>query len=190
MNIFDWLAVNFDLPILEWIANNLRNPFLDFVMPIITVLGDAGIFWIACAVLFLIFPKTRKMGLTMGASLLIGLLLCNVTLKPLIGRVRPYAFSEEYMHYLMIGLQSDGSFPSGHTIASFEAATAICIYNRKLGTVALVLAVLIAFSRLYLFVHYPTDVLTSVVLGVGIAFLANFLVKKGYAMWEARKQKA
>lgn len=190
MDIWSWLAVNFDLPILEWIANNLRNPFLNFVMPIITMLGDAGIFWIACAVLFLVFPKTRKMGLTMGVSLLIGLLLCNVTLKPLIDRVRPYDYSKEYMQYLMTSIHHDGSFPSGHTIASFEAATAICIYNKKLGTVALVLAVLIAFSRLYLFVHYPTDVLASVVLGTGIAFLGKFLVNKGYALWEAKKQKA
>lgn len=189
MGIFETLAVNFDLPILEWMATNLRNPLLNFVMPIITMLGDAGIFWIACAVLFLIFPKTRKMGLTMGVSLLIGLLLCNVTLKPLIDRIRPYDYSQEYMQYLMTSVHHDGSFPSGHTIASFEAATAICIYNKKLGVVALVLAVLIGFSRLYLFVHYPTDVLTSVVLGVGIAFLGNFLVNKGYAIWEARKQK-
>ena len=91
---------------------------------------------------------------------------------------------------LLVDGLHDFSFPSGHTIASFEAATALLLGNRKLGIPAMILAVLIAFSRLYLYVHYPTDVLTSIVLGIGIAFLGTFLVKKGYALWESRKQAA
>ena len=86
--------------------------------------------------------------------------------------------------------QHDFSFPSGHTIASFEAATAIMLHNKKLGIVAMILAVMISFSRLYLYVHYPTDVLTSVVLGIGIAFLGTFLVKKGYQLYESKKKTA
>ena len=193
MTVLEWLAVNFDLPILDWIAANIWNPVLDVVMPIITLLGDAGIFWIACAAVMLFIPKLRKTGLAMGAALVIGLLLCNVTLKPLVGRIRPYDFQMEHFGNeikLLIDAQHDFSFPSGHTIASFEAATALLINNKKLGIPAMVLAVLIAFSRLYLYVHYPSDVLASVVLGIGIAFLGNFLVNKGYALWEAKKQKA
>ena len=192
MDIWSWLAENFDLPILDWIAAHLWNPVLDAVMPIITLLGDAGIFWIACAVVMLFIPKLRKTGLAMGAALVIGLLVCNVTLKPLVGRIRPYDYQLEHLGNeikLLIDAQHDFSFPSGHTIASFEAATVLMINNKKLGIPAMILAVLIAFSRLYLYVHYPTDVLTSVVLGIGIAFLGNFLVNKGYALWEARKQK-
>ncbi len=186
---FEMLALKFDFPILDWIAANLRCGFLDAVMPIITLLGDAGIFWIAVAVVLLFFPKTRKIGLTMGAALLIGLLVCNVTMKPLFARIRPYDLKAEMGQSitLLIEAQHDFSFPSGHTLASFEAATAITIYNKKWGIAALVLATLIAFSRLYLYVHYVTDVLFSVAAGIGIAFLAAWLVKKGYALYERKK---
>ena len=191
MDIWSFLAESFDLPILEWIAANLRCGFLDVLMPLITLLGDAGIFWILCSVALICIPKYRKIGLSMGISLLIGLLVCNVTLKPLVGRIRPYDY--QLLHFqkeiaLLVEGLHDFSFPSGHTIASFEAATALLLGNKKLGIPAMVLAVLIAFSRLYLYVHYPTDVLTSVVLGIVIAFLGTFLVNKGFSAWESRKK--
>ena len=193
MDIWSYLAESFDLPILEWIAANLKCGFLDAVMPLITLLGDAGIFWILCSVAMILIPKTRKTGLSMGISLLIGLLVCNVTLKPLIGRIRPYDYQMQHFQkeiILLVEGLHDYSFPSGHTIASFEAATALLIGNKKLGIPAMILAVLIAFSRLYLYVHYPTDVLASIALGIGIAFLGTFLVKKGFSLWETRKQAA
>ncbi len=193
MDILSYLAENFDLPILDWIMENLWCPFLDFLMPLITLLGDAGIFWIAMAVVLLFFPKTRKIGLGMGAALLIGVLVCNVTLKPLVARIRPYDYQLEHFGKvipLLIEAQHDFSFPSGHTIASFEAATVLMIHSKKAGIPALILATLIAFSRLYLYVHYPTDVLASVVLGIGIGFLGNWLVSKGYSLYESRKATA
>ncbi|MBQ8359423.1 MAG: phosphatase PAP2 family protein [Oscillospiraceae bacterium] len=184
MDVLSYLAENFDLPILEWIAENLYCGFLDAVMPIITLLGDAGIFWIAVAVVLLFFPKYRKIGLSMGAALIMGLLVCNVTLKPLIARPRPYDYQLEHFGKaveLLIATPHDFSFPSGHTLASFEAATVLLIRNRKMGIPAMILACLIAFSRMYLYVHYPTDVLFSVVLGIGFAFLGTYLVDKAYA---------
>ena len=90
--IFAWFAVNFDLPILDWIAEHLRCGFLDAVMPLITVLGNGGIFWIALSVVFLLIPKLRRAGLAMGIALLMGLVVCNLTLKPLCARIRPYDF--------------------------------------------------------------------------------------------------
>lgn len=193
MDVLSWLAENFDLPILDWIAANLWCPVLDVLMPIITLLGDAGIFWIACAVVMIFIPKYRKMGLSMGVALMIGLLLCNMTLKPLVARIRPYDYQlKEFgkVIELLVATPHDYSFPSGHTIASFEAAVAILIHNKKLGVPAMILAVLIAFSRMYLYVHYPTDVLASVVLGTAIAFLGTWLVHKAWAAWEARKKTA
>ena len=181
--IFAWFAVGFDLPILDWIAKNMRCGFLDAVMPIITLLGDAGIFWIALSVVFLLIPKLRKAGLSMAIALLMGLVVCNMTLKPLCARIRPYDFYGEAMQ-LLVATPHDFSFPSGHTIASFEAATALAIHNKKLGIPALVLAGLIAFSRLYLYVHYPTDVLVSIVLGIAFAFLSTWLVRKGIAAYQ------
>lgn len=188
--VFSFFAEQFDLPILDWIAANLYCPFLDTVMPLITKLGDAGIFWIAVAVALLIFPKTRKIGLSMGAALLIGLVVCNLTLKPLLARIRPYDYQLEHFGRtikLLVATPHDFSFPSGHTLASFEAAIALTVYNRKWGIPAIVLAAVIAFSRLYLYVHYPTDVLFSLLISVGIAFLACWLVKKGYALYEVKK---
>ena len=190
MNPLSYLAEHFDLPILDWIAEHLHCGFLDAVMPVITALGNGGIFWIALAVVMIIIPKYRKAGLSMGLALLMGLLVCNVTLKPLVARIRPYDYQWAQFGKtvsLLIAAPHDYSFPSGHTIASFEGATALLLHDRKLGIPAMALAVLIAFSRLYLYVHYPTDVLASVVLGVGFAFLGSFLVKQGFRLWEQRK---
>ena len=173
MDIFSFLAENFDLPILDWISEHLQCGFLDKTMSLITHLGDGGIFWIAIAVVLMFIPKYRKAGFSMGAALLIGLLVCNVTLKPLVGRVRPYDLQAEMgvTINLLIDAQHDFSFPSGHTIASFEAAVVLLKNSKKMGIPAMILAVLVSFSRLYLYVHYPSDVLVSVVLGTLFAFL-------------------
>ena len=155
--LLDALAVSFDLPILDWIAANLWCPVLDTLMPIITLLGDAGIFWIAVSVLFMLTKKYRKTGIGMMLALMMGLLVCNIWLKPTIARIRPYDFKEEHLGVivnLLIEKQHDFSFPSGHTIASFEAAVVILLGGRKLGIPAMILAFLIAFSRLYLYVHF------------------------------------
>ena len=184
MDIWSLMAEGFDLPILDWIAANLWNPVLDKIMPLITVLGDAGIFWIVCSVILMLIPKTRKAGFSMGLALLMGVVLCNITLKPLIGRIRPYDYQWEVYGRtieLLIEAEHDFSFPSGHTIASFEAAFALLLGNKKLGIPAMILAVLIAFSRRYLYVHYPTDVIASIILGIGLAILATWIVGK---LWD------
>ncbi len=175
------LAVSFDLPILDWIQANLQSPLMDTIMPIITMFGDDGIFWIACAVILLLIPKTRRTGLGMGIALAMGLVICNIILKPVVGRIRPYDFQEQYNNVIipmLISGLSDFSFPSGHTIASFEASVALLCGNKKLGIPALILAFLIAFSRLYLYVHYPTDVLFSMVIGTIFAFVGYWLAGK------------
>lgn len=100
----------------------------------------------------------------MGAALLMGLIICNITLKPIIGRTRPYNVNTAFDNLLVKEL-SDGSFPSGHTLASFEAAVVLLMCDKRLGYPALGIAIAVALSRLYLYVHYPTDVLTSVLLG-------------------------
>ena len=185
------LAVSFDLPILDWIQNTLQCAFLDKVMPLITVLGDGGAFWIACAVLMMLLKKYRKAGFSAALALIFGLLICNLYLKPTVARIRPYDFQEQMgvIINLLIEKEHSLSFPSGHTIASFEAATAILLRHKKLGIAAMVLAILIAFSRMYLYVHYPTDVIASVFLGIGLAFLASWIVNKASAAIDAKKAK-
>lgn len=191
--MLSYLAENFDLPILEWIAANIKCAFLDAVMPIITKFGDGGVFWILVAVVLVCLPKHRRAGLGMGIALLLGVLVCNVTLKPLIARPRPYDYQLANFGQtisLLISAPRDFSFPSGHTLASFESATALLLYDRRFGIPAAVLAVLVAFSRLYLYVHYPTDVFCAMVLGIlfGLAgyLLSGIVMKKVRAKKEAK----
>ena len=190
-NLLTTLAVSFDLPILDWIQNTMQCGFLDTIMPLIIVLGDGGAFWIACAVLMMLLKKYRKTGFSAGLALIFGLLLCNIFLKPTVARIRPYDLQEQMgvIINLLIDKEHSFSFPSGHTIASFEAATAILLRHRKLGIAAMVLAILIAFSRMYLYVHYPTDVIVSVFLGISLAVLASWIVNKVAAVIEAKKAK-
>ena len=162
----NWLN-EYELPILWWIRENIANPFLDVVMPIVSSLARHGEFWIALALILLCFKKTRKAGVAMGIAMACGFLIGNLGLKNLFARIRPYDMVEVEM---LVEHLSDFSFPSGHTLVSFNAAIALHHYQRKWGVVALVLATVIALSRLYLFVHYPTDVLAGVLLAVGIAW--------------------
>ena len=179
--LLDSLAVSFDLPILDWIQANLQSGFLDTIMPIITLFGDAGIFWMACATLLLLTRKHRRTGLGVWFALALGLLVCNIILKPMVGRMRPYDFQMEHFQVaidLLIDKESSLSFPSGHTIASFEAATVMLLNSPLLGIPALILAIAIAFSRMYLYVHYPTDVIFSVFAGILFGIIGNLIAKK------------
>ena len=152
-----------EIHILDMIQN-LRTPIGDVVVPLITRLGDAGIIWIILTVLLLIIPKTRKTGVIMMAALLVDVLLCNVFIKNLVARTRPFDVNTAVQ--LLVAKPRDYSFPSGHTAASFASVTALYLAReKKMWKAALVLAVLIALSRLYLYVHYPTDVLGGMLLG-------------------------
>ena len=179
--ILNNLAVSFDLPILDWIQANLQSGLMDTIMPIITMFGDAGIFWMACATILLFTRKHRRTGLGVWFALALGLLICNIILKPAVGRMRPYDFQMEHFQVaidLLIDKESSLSFPSGHTIASFEAATVLLINSPVMGIPAMILAVLIAFSRLYLYVHYPTDVIFSIFAGILFALIGDMIAKK------------
>ena len=180
LNVLNQCAVSFDLPILDWIQANLQSPFMDKFMPFITVFGNGGIFWIAWSVLLLFFPKTRRTGLGMGFALMMGLIICNIILKPGVARPRPYDMQAEMgvIIDLLVKRSHDFSFPSGHTIASFEASVVLLMNNKKMGIPAFILAILVSFSRLYLYVHYPTDVLVSVVLGTLFALIGNFIAQR------------
>ena len=165
----------FELGILDFIQNTFRCAFLDVFFPIVTKFGDGGIFWIAVSILFLCFKKTRRTGLMMGMALTLGLLVGNLTLKPLVARIRPYDLNPAIE--LLVPALSDYSFPSGHTLACFECATVLMIRDRRIGIPALALGILVALSRLYLYVHYPTDVLCGLVLGVLFGFLGVYLIQ-------------
>lgn len=164
-----------EIQILDWIQS-LHGPVGDVFWPLVTRLGDAGGIWILLAVVLLLIPGTRKSGVILAAALCVDLVLCNRILKPVIARVRPFDVNTAVS--LLIPRPGDFSFPSGHTAASFTAVAALYFAGeKKLWKPALVLASLIAFSRLYLYVHYPTDVLGGMALGVIAGFMGCVIVK-------------
>ena len=164
----------------------IHTSFLDTFMISITKLGDAGIVWIILTVILLLIPKTRKSGVYMAVALIADLIICNVILKPIVARIRPYSINQT-VHLLVTPLK-DYSFPSGHTAASFESVSALYFAGRKrMAAGALIVSVLIAFSRMYLYVHYPTDVLGGLIIGLLCGWIADMIIQK---VMEKRSRKS
>ena len=156
--------------ILLWIQNNIRNEVLTPIFKFITTLGNAGVIWIVLSVGLLIPKKTRRVGVLALVSLLFSALINNVILKNVVARTRPYDVIEGLTS--LVGAQKDYSFPSGHTGSAFAAAVVMVRgLPKKFGIPILVFACLMGLSRLYVGVHYPSDVLTGVLIGTGIALL-------------------
>jgi len=145
-------------------------------MVFFTTIGDYGLVWISLSLALLAFPRTRSTGLVSLLALAIGTLAGDVVLKPLIQRARPFV-DLPHLH-LLIPKPGSYSFPSGHTTASFAAATVLGHDLRRLAPVIWTVAGLIAFSRLYLLVHYPTDVLAGIVLGLSSGYLTLKLARR------------
>lgn len=156
---------NIDREILLFIQEFFRYDFLNPIMKFITTLGNGGAIWILLSLCLCINKKTRKIGIVSLCSLAFCFMINNIILKNLVLRIRPYDQFPEIIR--LVQKPHDYSFPSGHTCSSFAAA---CIYYRyfdkKYGIAALVLAALIGFSRLYVGVHFPTDVLVGMMIGI------------------------
>ena len=175
-----------EIQILHWFET-LHNPITNPIFYVITTLGNAGWFWIVLAVLMLtVLPKKyKKAGLTMAIALILSLIFCNGIMKHLWARPRAFwvvgqnfVVGNEFENlYGIFNSIHDYSFPSGHSSASIAAAVSIFMWRKKEGSAALVLAALIAFSRLYFTVHYPTDVLVGTITGALYGVAAYFIVK-------------
>ena len=176
MNTFLQSVQNLDGEILLQIQQHLRTDMLTPLMKFVTFLGNGGWFWILCAVVLLAIPKTRKTGYAAVLSLIFGVIVTNLLLKNIVARPRPFAEIEALIP--LIAKPTDFSFPSGHTTASFAVALVMLrILPKKIGIPAVVLAALVAFSRLYLGVHYPTDVLVGFVVALVGSLLAVWIVR-------------
>jgi len=167
---------NLDNILLIFIQENLRNNILDFIMPMITKLGDVGAIWILITLVFLSRKKYMSMGIMLMIALIASTLVGSLVLKPLIARPRPFELNPDIV--MLISLPTDYSFPSGHTSAAFASAAVLLMNHKRFGIYALILGSLIAFSRMYLFVHYPTDVLAGILLGTAAGVLSVFFLKK------------
>lgn len=160
--------IQLDGNILLWIQDNIRNDFLTPIMRFITGLGNAGIIWIAIALFCLYFKKTRNVGMLVILSLIGSLVINNIIIKNLVARIRPYEVIEGLE--ILIQKPVEFSFPSGHAASSFAAGVILFLScPKKYGVPALILAFLIGISRLYVGVHYPTDVLGGMITGTLIA---------------------
>lgn len=155
-----------DWTILNWIQDTFASPFMDFIVPKITALGNGGFIWIAIGVCLLITKKYRKTGIFVLVGLLIGLIIGNGIVKNVVARPRPCWINPDFP--LLIPCPTDFSFPSGHTQSSMIAATILTMANKKWGYVVIPLAVLISLSRLYLYVHFPSDILAGAIMGITI----------------------
>lgn len=170
--------IDFELSILDGIQDVMGSTFFDKFWEFFTHLGDSGMIWIAITLLLLVFKKTRKIGIICAISLVFSLIFTNLLLKNLVGRLRPYTYND---FMILIKEPHDYSFPSGHTSASFAVAFVMLKERFKLNRYniyipVLILAILVSFSRLYLYVHFPTDIIGAIV----IAYLCSYLARLIY----------
>ena len=199
--------MSWDAGFLLYIQEYIRSDFLNPIMKVLTHSGDKGILLIVLILAFLIIPRTRAIGIMSTISIAIEALLNNVLLKNLIARTRPYDEIEGLIN--LVGRQSDYSFPSGHTGAAFAVAGAMLVvalfglpmiektgeFKRedlsltfKLISVILIMyATLLAFSRMYVGVHYPTDVLCGLLLGLGTSAVAYLIYQVAIKKIHERK---
>lgn len=176
-----------EFAILDFIQNHLRTPVGDAVIPWITRLGNGGILWVAIGLLLLIPQKHRRTGVLVLAALAIEYLLCNVWLKNAVAAPRPCDLNQSVQ--LLIARPGDYSFPSGHTGASFAAVTALRLGREKYWYLALIPALLIAFSRMYLYVHFPSDILGGIPVGCISGLLAGGLTGV-FEKWYGKRKRS
>ena len=197
--------LQFDRDLLIGIQHTLNADWLTPVMKAITMLGEGGCFWIALCLVMLIIPKTRRLGIICSASLALTFVVCNIGIKPLVNRTRPWVTFEEVKAFLPP--PGDASFPSGHS-ANFMGpswAMFLATYPEKIGSrksyedvnclgwkgsgidpkmahriaiIMIVLSLLVGLSRLYLGMHYPTDVVCGLLIGMICATIVHTIIKK------------
>ena len=171
------MITDLDIRFLTFVQEHLRTAAATPFWKFITLFGDAGIFWIRLTLILLLWKRTRKAGLACTISLVLDFLIVNILIKNLVARPRPYDLFQHITS--LVGEMSDFSYPSGHTAASFACSLVLVrMLPKKYGVPLVVLSCLIAFSRLYLGVHYPTDVIGGFLIGCLTSWIACRVVQK------------
>ncbi len=171
------MLTNLDGNLLLWIQENLRVDFLNGFWEFVTSWADGGILWIILGVIALVSKRTRPVGVAMLLALVINHVATNMILKDIFQRPRPFVTFSEIIP--LIDKPGSFSFPSGHTSTSFAAAFAVFFMekNKKYAIPGIVIAAMIGFSRMYIGVHYPGDILGGIIVGIVSAFAASAIVK-------------
>lgn len=163
-----------ELSVLEWF-DSIHGSVLDPIMVGITYSATSGLIWFVMGFLMTCSQKWRRCGVSVIVAVILAYIVVDVALKPLVCRERPFDVSD---FDLLIAAPDTWSFPSGHTASAFAGATAILIHNRRWGVVAMVYAVLVGVSRLYLCVHWPTDVIAGAIIGIAVAVIAVWFMSR------------
>lgn len=182
---------------LIWVSENLHgSSFFNYIMKFFTMIGDKGIIWLAIAVILLCFKRTRKCGVFLIIVVAISWVVSNIILKNVYYRARPFTENQvmqDFLNSINLTLPDGSSFPSGHAAASFASAIFLTLNYKKNACWAYPLAVIIAFSRIFMCVHYPTDVLAGAIIGTIIGLVIYALMKafnKGYDKYKEVKKQA
>ena len=177
----------FELGLLQALQG-IRNPFLNGFLPIFSYAFELGALWLILAIVLLFFPKHRRLGISILVAMGIGLVICNGLIKPLVMRDRPFWLAELPQNYVPAPL--DYSFPSGLSTHSMIGACVIAVYHPKWSFAVFPIALLTAFSRVFFFFHFPTDVLVGMAIGALIGVLVALFTKKWLAQpfyWRGKK---
>lgn len=178
---------NWDVSVLQYIQHHMQNDCLTPVMRFITSLGDRGILWIALVLILLIFKQTRRAALTAGISLVITFIIVNLILKPSVARIRPYDSVPALIP--LVNRLKDYSFPSGHTANGFAVALPLFrMLPKKYSVWPVILNVMIAYTRLYLMVHYPSDVIVAFLIALVISSLVWYFAEGRKRKTEGEKE--
>lgn len=168
----------FDAQVMLWVQENLRSPLLSAIMIPLTTLGNSGILFITLGIILLLCKRTRKSGILMLICLAVGFILNDIVIKNLVQRPRPFTDFGQIVP--LITLPGSYSFPSGHTVSAFAAMITLFFTQKKYTVWGLLLAVLMGFSRIYVGVHYPTDVLAGAVVGTAVACILGYIFKRKF----------
>ena len=167
---------SFDETVLRFVQESLRSPALTAVMRFFSTIGDMGMVWILLGVVLVCIRRTRRGGVEMLCSLAAEFVLCDLIIKRIVARPRPYLLLEWLE--LLVHEESSFSFPSGHSASSFACAVALtCAFGKK-GALAFIPAAMIALSRIYVGVHHPSDVIAGVLLGSAVGAAVYFISRR------------